>query len=105
MAQGVIRARCKATSRKKSRVVVVIDSLGGTQTSVYDLESRLTSRTYNEQSQELRIDFDYDAMGRVATITRYSDEDLVAETDYLYDANGNATDIHTYDAGSTTLDH
>jgi len=72
----------------------VVDSFGGTQTSTYDLEYRLTSRTYTGQSQNLREDFTYNAQGLVATDKRYSDlsgTTLVAETDYGYDGSGNRT--------------
>jgi hypothetical protein len=73
----------------------VTDSFGGTQTSVYDIEDRLVTREYTGQSQELRVDFTYNAQGLVATEMRYdmlsgpvylAGTDLVAVTDTGYDA-------------------
>ena len=84
----------------------VIDSFGGTQTSVYDVENRLTKREYAGQGQNLREDFTTipgpDYYGE-----RYSDltaTTLVASTTGLYDGAGNTTNIASYDGSSTLID-
>ena len=41
----------------------VVDSFGGTQTSVYDVQDRLATREYTGESEELRVDFTYNAQG------------------------------------------
>src|SRR5687768_14009969 len=85
----------------------VVNSFGGTQVSVYDLEDRLTRRDYVGHGQQLRVDLTYDPLHRIDTISRYKDSGgltLVAASDYDYDANGRITHIlHTDSSYSTGL--
>src|ERR1700727_2076186 len=85
----------------------VVDSFGGTQTSVYDVQDRLVTREYTGESEQMRVDFTYTAQGLISTQTSYSNlagTALVATTTDLYDANGNVTSIATYDATSALID-
>lgn len=83
------------------------DSLGGTVASVYDVENQLTRRDYQGHGLTLRVDYDFDALGRAETLNRYSDLGgltLVADTAYQYDGVGNVTHILSRDGTTATID-
>src|SRR5262249_17781748 len=47
----------------------VVDSQGGTTVSTYDSNNFLTRRTYQGQSQVMRVDFDNNAEGWTTTLS------------------------------------
>ncbi len=88
------------------RLTTVQDSLGGTQTSVYDAAGQLTSRQLSGNSMQARIDATYNADGSLTGLSRYSDvggTTLVGTTSYSYDNAQRVTAITNKSAGGTTL--
>ena len=75
----------------------------------YDTQDRITrieqsSLGFNDVADK-RVDFEYNALGQFASITRYADlsgTDLVATTEYTYDDRGRLTDLE-HAQNSTTL--
>ena len=83
----------------------VIDSFGGTQTSVYDADHRLTSRSYVGQGQVLLVNFTYNPQGLVSSETRYDSVSatstyLIATTATTYDLDGQVLSILSTNAAS-----
>ena len=86
---------------------LVTDSFGDVETSTYDGNHQLESRTFVGQGQEMRLDFTYTSQGQVATITRFSDlagTQEVAESFYSYDPLGNVTEIENVSASGAVID-
>ena len=86
----------------------VQDSQGGTTTSAYDADDRLTMREYSGTSQTtaLRFDQTWTADGELATVSRYSNlagTTLVGVTTYSYDSADRVTNIHSSDGSGTGL--
>jgi len=81
----------------------LIDSLGGTQMSVYDVDDRLLTLTYSGQSQSLSETLSYYPDGNVDTATLYSGAGLVATENYGFGTNDQVTSILDQYAGGSTL--
>lgn len=75
----------------------VTDSLGGEEVSTYNAANQLLSRLFTKTGLlALRVEETYDDSGRVTQERRYygpagSSLDLIATTDYTYDAAGHVT--------------
>jgi RHS repeat-associated protein len=70
-------------------VTSVSDSAGATTSFVFD-GGRVVRKTYQDGTNELRVDFAYDDNGNLQTETRFSDlagTQLVGTTEYSYDGN------------------
>src|SRR5262249_20093721 len=85
------------TNDNVGNVTGVQDSLGGQLTSVYDGDSRVTSRRFGGTGQTpLRIDVSYNGLGQITGETRYRDlagTQTVGTSTYGYDNVGNVTSI------------
>ena len=83
------------------------DSLGGVTTYVYDADNELTSEQFGGTGQvPLRIDMTYDAVGDIATETRYSDlagTQIVVKSFYSYNGDGEITNLLDVNGGGTTV--
>ena len=70
-------------------VTSIADSQGGLTSISYDGD-QIASKTYQDGTTQLRVDFTYDDMGNVLTETRYSDlagTVLQGTSTYTYDGN------------------
>jgi YD repeat-containing protein len=76
----------------------IAGSLGVTTTRQYDALNRLT---VNAQGNK-RVDYAYNAISQVTNKERYSDNNLVAETNNTYDNRDRLTNI-THSKGANTI--
>jgi RHS repeat-associated protein len=77
-------------------VTSVQDSQGGLTTYQYNAANQVTSKTFQNGTTQLRVDFTYDQAGNVLTETRYSDvagTQLAGTTQYTYNAANQVTSI------------
>ena len=75
---------------------LVTDSLGGTESSTYDGDGYLTTRSYVGQGQTLLVKYTNNEEGWNTTLARYSNlagTTLVATSKYQYDGAGNVTNV------------
>src|SRR5205085_843176 len=76
----------------------VQDSFGGVEDSIYDVSGNLENRMYSQgEDAIIHIEQDFDTLNRVTNLTRYSEgspAEIVATTDYTYDAAGRITNLH-----------
>ena len=85
-------------------LLTVADDLGGTTTHSYDAVNRRIETTQSGTNvADKHVDFGYDNAGRLVSVDRYADlqgqeTNLVAATDYAYDAVDQMTGLtHTAD--------
>jgi RHS repeat-associated protein len=86
-------------------VTSISDSQGGVTTMAYNALGEVTSKTYQDSSTQLRVDFTYDYAGNLTSATRYNDVAgtiLVGVTTYTYDGN-RLTGIVSTDGASVVL--
>jgi YD repeat-containing protein len=77
-------------------VTSVQDSQGGLTTYAYNGANQVTSKTFQNGTTQLRIDFSYDQAGNVLTETRYSDvagTQPAGTTQYTYNGANQVTSI------------
>ena len=89
------------------RMTGVSDSLGGTETNVFDDASRVTSRQFTSGTTQLREDWQYNADSEVTLEKRFSDTagtNLIGQTSLGYDDGGRVTDINHKTAAGVTID-
>jgi RHS repeat-associated protein len=89
------------------RMTGVSDSLGGTETNVFDDASRVTSRQFTNGTTQVRLDYQYNADSQVTLEKRFSDTagtNLIGQTSLGYDDGGRVTDINHKTAAGVTID-
>jgi RHS repeat-associated protein len=84
----------------------VEDSQGGLRTNTYDSVNRLVTMQFSATSQELRVDWTYNAVHQMETAQRYTDTaaaTLTGSTSYVYDALDRVTNLEHRDSGASLL--
>jgi RHS repeat-associated protein len=89
------------------RMTGVSDSLGGTETNVFDDAGRVSSIQFTSGTTQLREDWQYNADSEVTLEKRFSDTagtNLIGQTSMGYDDGGRVTDINHKTAAGVTID-
>jgi RHS repeat-associated protein len=83
-------------------------SPGGTLTIGWDDTNRVTSRSFDAGTPELRLEYTRNDRDAVTEVRRYSDAagtTLIGKTTLGYDDGGRVTSIHHKEADGDTIDH
>jgi uncharacterized protein RhaS with RHS repeats len=90
-----------------NRLDYVTDSEGGTRTYEFDNNNQLRARTFDDGTNELRIEYDYNLRGQVEEIRRFDDTagtTLVSKTLFVYDDGGRVESITHRDGSNALID-